>query len=880
MSTRGSAPVDGRYRSAWDRPPRDRSQRAVAGPRIGAAAVVVALALGTLVLGGTTGAVRVPGLTTAADVDVACTPTTLYGVTGSAPGSAEALRAITDPLAAEAGDGLTVVTVPPPADGGSYAATETAAVSALARTVADRLAACPTGAVMLFGHSGGAQVAGDLASRVGTGQEAGVPARRVVAVGLLGDPSRGTGTRTVPDGVTGQGILPARAAGFGALDARTIEICAPRDPVCDSLPRRPAQGLAAASADPVHSSYPALTVVPGTTVGRWAADSLGRLIDAATVASTPPASSATTSPTSPPAVGDGPDPSSAGSTTAGPTTTAGPAAPNLTTASPATTSPATTSPTTAGGGTGTPPTASAAADPDGQVGAGPSTSPSTADREASRPATTGRSADATWALSSGLEGFKSTPWNNQGATDPQAAPSPDVPGRTAVKFTMPAGGKRTEAEPDVAEFPEGRTAFVGYRGFFAPGFPVDTDAWQLIMQFKQPGEGSPPLAVEVGKGQLRLANNGGNQKDFCPVGVGAFSFRLRITFGGTIDAWCGDRQTLRDYRTPEPNVNGSAYLKTGIYRDSSIGRPGTLFLDDLLIGDTEASVSGLAGGAGRSTGTPGPIAAGTTPAGTTPAGTTPAGTTSTTTSTAGSRSPTPGAPSTASSASGAGGRRICEKFGSTPIAEGRFLVQNNEWGADDGQCITSTAAGFRVDAGAHAKSDGPAAYPSIMSGCWMGTCTTGTTLPRRISELGPITSSIAATVPAGTRTNLAYDVWVDSTPKRTGQNDALELMIWLDATDGVRPIGAPHGSVELAGARWEVWSGDNGGVPVLSYVRQGAVTSADDVPITGFLRDAVGRGAVDGTAFLTNIQAGFEPWTGGPGLRVDRFDVRYGPGGE
>lgn len=133
--------------------------------------------------------------------------------------------------------------------------------------------------------------------------------------------------------------------------------------------------------------------------------------------------------------------------------------------------------------------------------------------------------------------------------------------------------------------------------FFDAGFPVDTGAWQLIMQFKQQGEGSPPLAVQVGKGQLRLANNGGHQKDVCPVGAGAFSFRLRITFGGTIDAWCGDRQTLRDYRTPEPNVQGSAYLKTGVYRDPSIGEAGTLFLDDLRIGDTEASVSGLAGGA-------------------------------------------------------------------------------------------------------------------------------------------------------------------------------------------------------------------------------------------------------------------------------------------
>jgi hypothetical protein len=166
-----------------------------------------------------------------------------------------------------------------------------------------------------------------------------------------------------------------------------------------------------------------------------------------------------------------------------------------------------------------------------------------------------------------------------------------------VEFDMPGGGKRTEAEPDVPEFREGQTAFVGYSGFFDQGFPTTTDTWQVIMQFKQPGTGSPPLAVEVGKGQLRLANNGRNQKDFCPVTAGQpFSFRLGITFGGAIDAWCNGRQTLSGYRTPESNVQGSAYLKTGIYRDESIKQDSRLFVNDLKVGPSLQSVSGLAGG--------------------------------------------------------------------------------------------------------------------------------------------------------------------------------------------------------------------------------------------------------------------------------------------
>ena len=469
-------------------------------------------------------------------------------------------------------------------------------------------------------------------------------------------------------------------------------------------------------------------------------------------------------------------------------------------------------------------------------------------------------------MSSGLEGFSSTPWNNEGATDPVAAASPTVTGRRAVKFHMPGGGKRTEAEPDIPDFQEGETSFVGYSGYFAEGFPVDTGDWQLIMQFKQPGTGSPPLAVEVGHGQLRLANNGTGQKDFCPVRAGeAFSFRLGITFGGGIDAWCGEEQTLHGYRTPSSNVSGSAYLKTGIYRNPGIGGDSTLFLNDLKIGRTLESVSGLAGaGAGG-----GPVSA--EPASPTATATAGPSTTPTSTEGASTTRSRPAAPA-------GGGQKICEKFGSVDVAGGRYMVQNNEWGASDGQCVTATAAGFTVDSGNHSKHDAPAAYPSIMSGCWMGTCTAGTTLPARIGDLGPITSSIAATLPAGTRTNLAYDIWADSTPRRTGQNDTLELMIWLREDGAIVPIGEKGGTATVGGATWDVWKGENGGVTVVSYVRRGYVDSATDLPITDFVSDAVAQGAVSADAYLTNIQAGFEPWTGGPGLSVDDFSVEYGGG--
>ena len=222
------------------------------------------------------------------------------------------------------------------------------------------------------------------------------------------------------------------------------------------------------------------------------------------------------------------------------------------------------------------------------------------------------------------------------------------------------------------------------------------------------------------------------------------------------------------------------------------------------------------------------------------------------------------------------GQQVCGKFGSAKINDGRYLVQNDEWGADDGQCVATTANGFTVDQGHHHQTDGPAGFPSIVSGCWMGTCTTGTTLPRRIGELGRITSSVKAVIPAGARTNLAYDLWADPTPRRDGANTAAEVMIWLSRQGGVDPLGARTASISLDGATWDVWKGTNHGVEVVSYVRQPSTATASDLPLTDFLTDAVTRGTLPDSDYLTNIQAGFEPWVGGPGLSLNDFSIRYG----
>ncbi len=57
---------------------------------------------------------------------------------------------------------------------------------------------------------------------------------------------------------------------------------------------------------------------------------------------------------------------------------------------------------------------------------------------------------------------------------------------------------------------------------------------------------------------------------------------------------------------------------------------------------------------------------------------------------------------------------------------------------------------------------------------------------------------------------------------------------------------------------------------MISYVRQ-QTTNSLNLNLTDFTRDAVQRGSVQSSWYMTSAQFGFEPWQGGPGLAVNSF---------
>jgi Glycosyl hydrolase family 12/Cellulose binding domain len=216
---------------------------------------------------------------------------------------------------------------------------------------------------------------------------------------------------------------------------------------------------------------------------------------------------------------------------------------------------------------------------------------------------------------------------------------------------------------------------------------------------------------------------------------------------------------------------------------------------------------------------------------------------------------------------------ICEKYGSTTVGGGKYVVINNNWGDDTQQCINVTDNGFQVTTASHNKpqNGAPGAYPAIYAGCHYTNCSAGSGLPMAVtnSAFNSVATSVSMTYPGSGVYDAAYDIWFDPTPRTDGQNTGAELMVWLNHTGSVQPVGSKVGTVNIAGGTWDVWYG-NSGWNVVSYVRQ-QPTSSISFNVSSFFNDMLSRGYAQRSWYLTSVQAGFEPWVGGTGLAVNSF---------
>lgn len=225
-------------------------------------------------------------------------------------------------------------------------------------------------------------------------------------------------------------------------------------------------------------------------------------------------------------------------------------------------------------------------------------------------------------------------------------------------------------------------------------------------------------------------------------------------------------------------------------------------------------------------------------------------------------------------AQAAAGTALCTATGTLPINNGEYTLQSNEWNSTAAQCVTATSgtAWSVTTANFNLGTNGaPATYPSLYKGCHWGACTTGSGLPIQVSQLGSATSSWSTVQPASGAYDVAYDLWINSTPTTTGQPDGTEIMIWLNSRGGVQPFGSKTGNSTAAGHSWDVWTGQQTSWKIISYVLQGGGTSFTNLDVKSLISDAVSRGSVNPAHYLIDAEAGFEIWQGSQGLGTDSF---------
>lgn len=221
--------------------------------------------------------------------------------------------------------------------------------------------------------------------------------------------------------------------------------------------------------------------------------------------------------------------------------------------------------------------------------------------------------------------------------------------------------------------------------------------------------------------------------------------------------------------------------------------------------------------------------------------------------------------------------QICDQYGSTTA--GKYVVQNNRWGTTEAQCINVTSNGFQVTTadGSVATNGAPKSYPSIYNGCHYKNCSPGTNLPAQLSGISSAPTSISYGYVGNAVFDAAYDIWLDPTAKTDGVNKT-EIMVWFNHVGSVQPVGSKVGTANVGGRGWDVWTGNNGGNDVISFVAPSAIDSWS-FDVKDFANETISRGLAQSNWYLTSVQAGFEPWQNGAGLSVNSFSSSVNTGG-
>lgn len=185
-----------------------------------------------------------------------------------------------------------------------------------------------------------------------------------------------------------------------------------------------------------------------------------------------------------------------------------------------------------------------------------------------------------------------------------------------------------------------------------------------------------------------------------------------------------------------------------------------------------------------------------------------------------------------------------DKFGQITI--GNYTIRNDVWGSGAGPQTISANSGSNwwVNAN-HPNTGGVKSFPH-----------SARAINRKLSATTRLQSSFNVTVPNTGAYETAYDIWAS--------NNAFEIMLWMNKTGAVGPLGSLQTTATVGGHTWDVFSGSNGANQVFSFVRHGN-TSAATVDVLAVLNWIRSRGWF-GDVTVGEVQFGFEITSSNGGL--------------
>jgi hypothetical protein len=187
----------------------------------------------------------------------------------------------------------------------------------------------------------------------------------------------------------------------------------------------------------------------------------------------------------------------------------------------------------------------------------------------------------------------------------------------------------------------------------------------------------------------------------------------------------------------------------------------------------------------------------------------------------------------------------CDQYGNTSL--NGYTLYNNIWGSGAGsQCIwANSGTNWGVWAN-HPNTGGIKSYPNAKK-----------VINKSITSLASLSSGYNVTVPSSGAYNTSYDIW------DTGYK--YEIMLWVNKTGAVGPLGTSQGTVTLGGHTWTVYKGNNGSNDVFSFVRTSNSTSGtvNVLPILKWIKDTKGW---FGNVTIGDLQFGFEITSSSGGL--------------